>query len=357
MFHKIRLTITKDAINKMSLEALFLGLKFIHRVYIPKIAQIAEKCRVLFPLGCFKRIQIAYLYPSMTKMVSLLPADMPVPKLHGYLLGAIGPRPIAFASTMDENGRPNLSPFSFFNVFSANPPVLLFSPARRARNNTTKHTLDNVLRTREVVINIVNFDMVRQMSLASTEYPEGENEFKKAGLGMLKSDLVRPYRVAESPVHFECRVSKVEALGKKGGAGNLVFSEVVKMHIDPAVLDENGNVDQFKIDQVARMGGNWYSRANKGLFQVPKPLSTLGMGVDRIPEHIRLSKTLTGNDLGMLGTVEAPPSPREVNDFVASDKEIRTIIRSGERELLELKAKEYLNRNDVLSAWKILLAP
>lgn len=292
----------------------------------------------------------------MTKMVSIDPATIPTPKLHGYLLGAVGPRPIAFASTMDKQGRPNLSPFSFFNVFSANPPVLIFSPARRVRDSTTKHTLENVLATKEVVINIVNYDMVQQMSLASTEYAEGENEFKKAGLTMLKSDVVKPFRVAEAPVQFECKVTKVEALGEKGGAGNLIFSEVVQIHIDEAVLDDNGNIDQHKIDQVARMGGNWYSRANMGMFEVPKPLSTLGIGVDRIPTDIRLSKVLTGNDLGMLGNVQEIPSQDEVNRFMASEIQARSVVSSGDENEIHRKAQEYLQQNEVLSAWKILLA-
>ncbi len=288
-------------------------------------------------------------------MISVLPGEVATAKLHGYLLGAVGPRPIAFASTIDEKGRPNLSPFSFFNVFSAKPPILIFSPARRVRDNSTKHTLQNVLLTSEVVINIVNYDMVQQMSLASTEYAKGENEFKKAGLTMLRSDLVKPYRVAESPVQFECKVTKVEALGKESGAGNLVFSEVVKIHIDPNVLDVNGGIDQHKIDQIARMGGNWYSRANEGLFEVPKPLSSLGIGIDQIPDYIRSSNVLTGNDLGRLGNVEKIPDSEDVDDFIASHMEIRSIISGGERRQLELKAQEYLKNNDINSAWKILL--
>lgn len=288
-------------------------------------------------------------------MISILPTEVPTSKLHGYLLGAIGPRPIAFASTVDLKGRPNLSPFSFFNVFSARPPILIFSPARRVHGNTTKHTLENVIQTKEVVINIVNYDMVQQMSLASTEYPEGENEFIKAGLSMLKSEVVKPYRVAESPVQFECKVIKVEPLGHEGGAGNLVFSEVVKIHIDASILDPNGSIDQSKIDLVARMGGNWYSRAKLGLFEVPKPISSHGIGIDRIPTHIRDSKILTGNDLGMLGNVEQIPSQQEVDDFVNSNLKLRSLISGGEREQLELRAKAYLAQNDVLAAWKILL--
>jgi flavin reductase (DIM6/NTAB) family NADH-FMN oxidoreductase RutF len=292
----------------------------------------------------------------MKEMISISPNDLTTGKLHGYLLGAIGPRPIAFASTLDAKGRPNLSPFSFFNVFSTKPPILIFSPARRGRDNTTKHTLENVLATKEVVINIVKYDMVQQISLASTEYAQGINEFKKAGLTMVPSQLVKPFRVAESPVQFECKVTKVEALGNQGGAGNLVFSEVVKMHIDPSILNEMGEIDPYKIDQVARMGGNWYCRANQGVFEVPKPLSTLGIGVDHIPLHIRNSKILSGNDLGMLGNVEKIPTQEEVDDFVNKNIELRSLISGGERSALEHKAKDYLDRYDVLTAWKVLLA-
>ncbi|WP_031445600.1 MULTISPECIES: flavin reductase family protein [Arenibacter] len=289
-------------------------------------------------------------------MVSITASEVPTAKLHGYLLGAVGPRPIAFASTIDDRNRPNLSPFSFFNVFGSNPPILIFSPSRRVRDNSTKHTLENVLKNREVVINVVNYDMVQQMSLASTEYMEGENEFIKSGLTMLSSDLVKPFRVAESPVQFECKVVKVEPLGKEGGAGNLIFSEVLKIHVDADILDENGAIDQFKIDQVARMGGNWYSRANMGLFEVPKPVSNLGIGVDQIPEHIRLSNILTGNDLGMLGNIEKLPSQEEVRQYVDTNVDLRSILSSGDEALLHARAQELLKNKDVLSAWKVLLA-
>ena len=291
----------------------------------------------------------------MKELVSITPSDLPTPKLHGYLLGAVGPRPIAFASTVDKEGVPNLSPFSFFNVFSANPPILIFSPARRVRNNTIKHTLENVLETKEVVINIVNYDIVQQMSLSSTEYERGENEFIKSGLTMLKSDLVAPFRVAESPVQFECKVTKVEALGEEGGAGNLVFSEVLKIHIHKDILDENGVIDQHKIDQVSRMGGNWYSRANLGMFEVPKPLSKLGIGVDQIPLEIRNSKILTGNDLGQLGNVERLPTTEEVQAFIEEDHTLRSLISAGDPLIIHQKAKEYLKSNDAVSAWKILM--
>lgn len=289
-------------------------------------------------------------------MVSITASEVPTARLHGYLLGAVGPRPIAFASTIDGRNRPNLSPFSFFNVFSSNPPILIFSPSRRVRDNSTKHTLENVLNNMEVVINVVNYNMVQQMSLASTEYGQGENEFIKSGLTMLASDLVKPYRVAESPVQFECKVVKVEPLGKEGGAGNLIFSEVLKIHVDADILDENGTIDQYKIDQVARMGGNWYSRANMGLFEVPKPVSNLGIGVDQIPEHIKLSNVLTGNDLGMLGNVEKLPTPEEVMRYVDDNVDLRSILSAGDEALLHTKAQELLKNKDVLSAWKVLLA-
>ncbi|SDL69434.1 NADH-FMN oxidoreductase RutF, flavin reductase (DIM6/NTAB) family [Kriegella aquimaris] len=296
-----------------------------------------------------------HTFIAMAKMISILPNEIDTSVLHGYLLGAVGPRPIAFASTIDEQERPNLSPFSFFNVFSSNPPILIFSPARRVRDNSTKHTLENVLKTKEVVINIVNFDMVQQMSLTSTEYGKGTNEFIKSGLTMLPSDIVRPFRVGESPVQFECKVTKVEPLGDKGGAGNLIFSQVVKIHINSNVLDENGSIDQLKIDQVARMGGNWYSRANQGLFEVPKPLSTLGIGVDQIPENIRLSKILTGNDLGLLGNVAKIPDAQEIADFLADHPSVMTLKISADIEKIHKKAQEFIQDNEVLSAWKLLL--
>lgn len=291
----------------------------------------------------------------MAKMISILPNEIDTTVLHGHLLGAIGPRPIAFASTVDAQERPNLSPFSFFNVFGSNPPILIFSPARRVRDNTTKHTLENVLATKEVVINIVNFDMVQQMSLASTEYDSGVNEFIKAGLTMLPSDIVKPFRVGESPVQFECKVIKIEPLGAKGGAGNLIFSQVVKIHINTNVLDENGIIDQSKIDQVARMGGNWYTRANQGMFEIPKPLSSMGIGVDGIPENIRSSKILTGNDLGLLGNVSKIPDAEEVADFRANNAEIKAIQDSGDLNKIHEKAQEFIRNNEVLSAWKLLL--
>lgn len=289
-------------------------------------------------------------------MISIEPKDLSSVKLQGYLQGAIGPRPIAFASTVDSDGNPNLSPFSFFNVFSSNPPILVFSPARRVRNNTVKHTLINAEATREVVINVVNFDIVQQASLSSTEYGDGVNEFLKAGLTAIPSDIVKPFRVAESPVQFECKVNDIIKLGDDGGAGNLIICEVVKLHIDENILDENGAVDQFKIDLVSRMGGNWYSRANKGLFEVEKPITTLGIGVDNIPQEILESDVFCGNDLGKLGNVEALPNAEEVAIFVKENFEVKGVLSADDEQKQHLLAKKYLDKNDIIGAWKVLLA-
>ena len=289
-------------------------------------------------------------------MISITPNEVAPGKLIGYLQSAIAPRPIAFASTVDKNGNPNLSPFSFFNVFSTNPPILVFSPSRRVRDNSIKHTLTNCIDTREVVINVVNYDIVQQMSLSSTEFPEGINEFIKSGLTPLPSDIVKPFRVSESPIQMECIVNDIIALGTEGGAGNLIICEVVKIHINEAILDENGIVDQYKIDLVSRLGNNWYSRSNQGLFEVPKPLSNIGIGVDAIPEFIKESKIFDGNDLGKLGNIERLPTTEEINIFVSENFVIKGVLSSDDDKKIQLKAKEYLNNNDVLSAWKVLLA-
>jgi flavin reductase (DIM6/NTAB) family NADH-FMN oxidoreductase RutF len=284
-------------------------------------------------------------------MLSIDPKDISTKKLHGYLLGAIAPRPIAFASTVDKDGKPNLSPFSFFNVFGANPPILIFSPARRVKNNTTKHTLENVLETKEVVINVVNYAIVQQMSLSSTEYDKGVNEFEKAGFTMLPSNKIKPFRVAESPVQLECKVNDVIFTGDKGGAGNLVVCEVVKIHISENVLAEDGGIDQHKIDLVARAGGNYYTRARDGFFEIQKPVSSLGIGVDLIPLEIRNSKVLTGNNLGMLGNVEQLPTTETVNNFGKEHPQFMGIETAKKHTF----AQEFLKKNDVESAWKVLL--
>lgn len=241
-------------------------------------------------------------------MISIIPSEIPVPKLHQYLLGSVGPRPICFASTIDSEGRRNLAPFSFFNVFSANPPIAVFSPARSGRTGEHKHTYENIKEVPEVVINVVNYDMVHQMSLASSPYKKGVDEFIKSGFTPLASDLVKPDRVMESPVQMECKVDNVIELGTEGAAGNLIICRIVKIHINELYLNEHGAIDQTKIDLVARMGGDWYCRAHgSALFELTKPLTTCGIGVDALPEHIRNSEFLTGNELGQLGNIEEIP--------------------------------------------------
>jgi len=289
-------------------------------------------------------------------MLSIIPQEVSTGKLHSYLLSAVSPRPIAFASTVDALGNVNLSPFSFFNVFSANPPILVFSPARRVRDNTTKHTLENILITKEVVINIVNYDMVQQMSLSSTEYPDGVNEFLKSGLTEVASDIVKPPRVKEAPVHFECKVNDVIALGNEGGAGNLIIAEVVKLHIKETILDADGKIDANKIDTVARMGGNWYNRSREGMFEVIKPIKTRGIGVDALPLSIKNSEILTGNDLGILGNSESIPSMDEVKEYLSLMVEKSPDIQTVNKKKLEEQAQNMIQEGTILDAFKLLLA-
>ncbi|WP_010256967.1 flavin reductase family protein [Myroides injenensis] len=289
-------------------------------------------------------------------MKTINPKDISTVELQGYLQGAIGPRPIALASTVDADNRPNLSPFSFFNLFSANPPIVVFSPSRRIRDNSAKHTLFNVQATRQVVINIVNYEMVQQTSLSSTEYKDGVNEFVKSGLTMLPSDEVRPYRVKESPVQLECVVLEVIGLGDQGGAGNLVVCEVVKMHINEDILDADNKIDQHKIDLVARMGGNWYTRANMGMFEVEKPLTTLGVGVDALPSEVLESNLFTGNELGILGNIEVLPSQEEIDVYISENIEVLEVIKNGNlKDKIDI-AKKHLEENNVPLAWKVILA-
>lgn len=294
------------------------------------------------------------------EFLSIDPKEIKVPELHAYLLGAVAPRPIAFASTMDEEGNPNLAPFSFFNVFSSNPPILIFSPARRGRDNTTKHTFENAKLVKECVINIVNYAMVQQTSLASVEYPKGVNEFIKAGFTPLKSEMVKPFRVKESPVQIECKINEIIELGSGGGAGNLVVCEVLKMHINKEVLQENGAIDPFKIDQVSRLGGDWYSRAVSGLFEVAKPNTKLGIGIDQIPNDIRYSKILTGNHLGQLGNIEALPDETSVNEYKLT--ELADLFIEWENDAVTLEqelhkmAAALLDSGKVNEAWMTLLS-
>ena len=294
-------------------------------------------------------------------MLSVNAADLSPMQLQNYLQYAIAPRPICFASTIDSNGQVNLSPFSFFNMFSTNPPMCIFSPSRRVRDNTTKHTLDNVLEVKECVINIVNYSMVQQMSLASTEYGKGINEFEKAGFTMLPSETIKPPRVAEAPVQLECVVTEVISLGDRPGAGNLVLAEIKVIHIDESILDAEGKIDQEKIDLVARLGGDWYCRVTKeNLFKVPKPLTTIGIGYDALPQAVRHSMVLSGNDLGMLGNVASLPSAEEVDDLI-SMAEVKEIMdatigdpMNRTRELHEL-ARKLLQEGQFELALKVVL--
>ena len=294
-------------------------------------------------------------------MISINPKDLPVQKVHQYLLGAIGPRPIAFASTVDAEGRSNLAPFSFFNVFSANPPILIFSPARSGRLNTTKDTYNNVKVLPEVVINIVNYDIVQQMSLASSPYAPGVDEFVKSGFTPLKSETINPARVAESPVQFECKVNQVVELGTEGGAGNLIICEVTRIHINENILDDNGMIDQHKIDLVSRMGGDWYCRADSNsMFEVKKPITTCGIGFDQLPIDILNSKVFSKNELGQLAGIEEFPNETDVNEYKLLELSDLFVSLEDDAEKLEVElhkqASDLLKENKLQEAWLTLLA-
>ena len=291
--------------------------------------------------------------------MKIIPGEVKTAVLHSYLLGAVAPRPICFASTVDKDGNANLSPFSFFNVFGSNPTTLVFSPSRKVKDNTLKHTLENAAETKEVVINVVNYAMVQQMSLSSCEYPKGVDEFIKAGFTKLSSEKVKPFRVAESPVQMECKVREIIETGKEGGAGNLVICEVLLMHISDEILDENKGIDPHKIDLVARMGGDFYCRASgNAVFKVAKPNLQLGIGIDALPEDIRHSTILTGNNLGQLANVNELP----VVDPAFNDDKLKNIIQyfsvsPGEMDKeLQRYAKELLDAGKVNEAWQVLLA-
>jgi len=294
-------------------------------------------------------------------MKTINPKNIEIPKLHRYLLGAIGPRPIAFASTIDKDGVANLAPFSFFNAFSANPPILVFSPARSGRTNTTKDTYNNVKILPEVVINVVNFELVHQMSLASSPYPSSVDEFVKSGLTPVASECVQPFRIKESPVQFECKVNEVIELGDQGGAGNLIICEVLRIHIDEAILDEQQMIDQQKIDLVSRMGGNWYCRADENsMFEIPKPITTCGIGYDELPEDIKNSDVLTANNLGQLAGIESIPNETDVNEYKLI--ELSELFLSLEEDATQLeieihkRAKLLLEKNHLEEAWLTLLS-
>jgi flavin reductase (DIM6/NTAB) family NADH-FMN oxidoreductase RutF len=280
-------------------------------------------------------------------MLTINPSEIEVRNLHQYLLGSIGPRPIAFASTIDKEGKRNLAPFSFFNVFSANPPILVFSPARSGRTNTPKDTFNNVKEVPEVVINVVNHDMVHQMSLTSSPFDSDIDEFVKAGFTPVASETIQPFRVKESPVQFECKVNEVKELGQNGGAGNLVICEVLRIHIDEEIINDEGKIDQSKIDLVARMGGNWYCRADSNsMFEVDKPITTIGIGVDALPDKIKNSSSLTGNHLGILGNMQK---------LLNSDEVDNEINRMTNQELTLDKAIKLLSDGNPNAAFAVLM--
>lgn len=288
-------------------------------------------------------------------------SELPVPQRHGLLLGAIGPRPIAFASTIDAQGRPNLAPFSFFNCFGSNPPTLIFSPARRGRDNTTKHTYHNVKAVPEVVINVVTFGMVQQSNVTSAEYPEGVSEFEQAGFTPVASERVKPFRVKESPVQMECVVKQVIETGDQGAAGNLIICEVLVMHVNEAILNERGTIDPHKIDLVGRMGGHWYCRANgDALFELAQPMTHVGVGFGVLPPEVRSSRVLTGNDLGQLANCPTVPDETSVNEFKLTELSDLFLDLQGRPEellrALHLRAQELLQQGRTEEAWKTVLA-
>jgi len=291
--------------------------------------------------------------------MKVIPGEIKTAQLHSYLLGAIAPRPICFASTVDKDGNPNLSPFSFFNVFGSNPTTLIFSPARRVRDNTIKHTLENIYETMEVVINVVDYAMVQQMSLSSCEYPKTVDEFVKSGFTKLPSEKVKPFRVTESPVQMECKVRQIIETGTEGGAGNLVICEVLVMHINDEILNAVNQIDPHKIDLVARMGGDFYCRASgAAVFTVEKPNTQLGIGIDALPESIKASKILNGNNLGMLANVHEMPfiDPAFTDDTLKNIIQYYSINPDEMEKELHKYAKKLLNDGEVHKAWQVLLA-
>jgi len=285
-------------------------------------------------------------------MLRIVPGTIPTADFHQYLLGAVSPRPIAFASTLDKNGVPNLAPYSFFNCFSSNPPILVFSSNRKVGNNTTKDTLHNVMETGEVVINVVTYNIVRQAAIASIEYPAEVSEFEKAGFTPIPSELIKPFRVKESPIHMECKVNQIIPLGEKGGAGHLIICEVLQMHIDEAVLDEKGRIDPHKIDLMGRMGRAFYVRASgEAIHTIFQPYNVLGIGFDQLPKSIRYSKILTGNDLGQLAGLTEAPALESVL-ALKNDPYIQQLLQSENpiEELHRYAQKELAKENVALAA-------
>jgi len=284
--------------------------------------------------------------------------DLKPPERQNWLQHAIAPRPICFASTIDKNGKINLSPFSFFNLFSTTPPVVIFAPNRRVRDNTTKHTWENVKEVPEVVINVVDYDMVHQTSLSSCEYPKDVNEFIKAGFTPQPATLVKPPMVKESKVKMECKVIELKPLGTEGGSGNLVICEVLRMHVDESILDENKKIDQRKLHHVARLGGDWYCKVDENnLFIVEKPNTQLGIGVDALPASIRNSKILTGNNLGQLANVNEYPAvdPSFDDSFLKQIIQYYSVNPDELENELHVYAKKLLNEGKLKEAWQVLL--
>jgi flavin reductase (DIM6/NTAB) family NADH-FMN oxidoreductase RutF len=283
------------------------------------------------------------------------PKDCPVRQLHQYLVGAVAPRPIAFVSTVDREGRPNLAPYSFFNVFSSNPPTLVFSSNRKVQDGQTKDTLQNVETTGEAVINVVSYSIVRQMTIASIAYPPGTSEYEKSGLTPIPADLVRPFRVKESPVHFECKVQDIIKLGDGGGAGHLIICQIVRMHIDERVLDEDEMINPHKIDLMGRMGRAYYTRASgESIYTFAQPVEQLGIGYDQLPLNARQSKILTGNNLGQLAGLTAPPDAASI-EKIKKDKEIQKILASGQPlAKLQRYAQKLLAREEVSRAAAVI---
>jgi len=291
-------------------------------------------------------------------MIKIDPNNIPIPKLHHTILGAVTPRPIAFASTIDNNGNPNLSPFSFYNAFGINPTTLIFSPSRRGRDNTVKHTLENLREVPEVVINAVTYDLVQQANLSSTEYAKGISEFEKSGLTPIPSEKIKPFRVKESPVQLECKVREIIETSQLGGAANLVICEILMIHLDENILDADGNIDPNKLDTVGRLGGDYYCRTSReSVFTVKKPLQNLGIGIDKLPDHIKFSKYLTGNDLGMLGNIEFLPTEKNIDQMKYSDEVVQLLNSENEKieQNISHLAKKLLVEGKVLDALSLLM--
>ncbi len=290
------------------------------------------------------------------KFITIEPKELKIPDLHQTLLGLVSPRPIAFASTIDKEGNPNLAPFSFFNVFSSNPPTVIFSPNRSGKTGKNKDTIHNLMDTMEVVINMVNFDIVQQMNVAACEYPADINEFIKSGLTPIESDLVKPFRVKETPAQLECKVEQIITLGSQGGAGNLVVCRVLKIHIDENIIHEKYKIDPHKIDLVARMGADFYCRASgNAVFEVPKPNQKMGIGFDNLPDFIKLHKDLTGNELGQLANLENLPSSEEIQNFIQENQDFLNQFHNEHDKILWAKKELSVYPNDTIKVLKLLM--